>query len=219
MPRFASALLAAALLTACDPAAGGGGMSGGSDMADDEHAREPASLAELQVQPPEAIAYKEAGPGDIRVLPESRVCIAEFVEPSLREAIDLSNNIGFRGSIAGPFDRWFLAAGTGSRRESVGQGVTDRHRQAYRESCAWTPENIYIYIYIGLNTAGESYRIELTIRQADKQWVRVVERLEGRRPDITDFPPYRVGSEALAEASIAKDINELSTKVGKLLSN
>lgn len=202
--------LAVLSLTACDPGTAGGLMeSGGMDEGEQVQS---TNLADLQVQPPEPITYEEARPGDIRILPESQVCIAELIDLPLREAINLSDDVGFRGSIAEPFDRWFLNAGMGSRRESVGQGLTERHRQAYRESCAWTPKNIYVDLAIGMNAAGEPYRIELTIRQADKRWRQVVER-----SNESDWPRTPALPRDRTEFAIRADMEALGAEVSSLL--
>ena len=61
-----------------------------------------------------------------------------------------------------------------------------------------------------LNRAGKPYRLTLVVRQGDAVWQGVVERADGRRPEINDFPPYREGPKDLMEVSIDVDMQELS---------
>lgn len=207
------------LLVGCNSNLPGGAQS---------EAREPTDLADLQVQSPEAIAYRPAAPSDVSLSADSPICFAQFVSDPLRRALRLEVDVGFGGSIAGAFDRALIEAdiprslnGT-SRLLGIRNSSAEVQRQDYQRTCAWTPKNIYVDLAIGMSAAGEPYRIELTIRQADKRWRQVVERsADTLPPGSTVWPAGEEGGfMSLAEqfaATLNYDTMQMGREVEKLL--
>ena len=95
-------------------------MSAGRQHMNAELGREASRIEELQVQPPLAIDYKPAGPGDIRIKPESVICGALNFEKPLRDRLGLRRDVSVRGSVNGAFQRTIKLSNLSSFKTSKG---------------------------------------------------------------------------------------------------
>lgn len=209
--------LAFLLLPGCNPGASDGYGKGGI-MADEGQIVGTTSLAELQVQPPEPIVYAEAGSGGIHIKENTLFCSVTVADADLRQALDLPSDISL-GIVNSVFFGATEASGVSEKRlgetlprtAGVKQSSSDLQRRYYQERCAWTPDNIYINTAIGMNAAGEPYRITVTLRQADREWTRVVERTDDKYPWRDPPLPYDITEYAIKEdlSRIGEDIRNL----------
>ena len=114
-----------------------------------------------------------------------------------------------------------------TRRPYLHLASTDLQLRSYYGRCAWTPENIYVDINIGLSAANEPYRIEVTMRQGDKKWRREVARDEPRSDVHVVLPEPETGSAAEQRMlyrqryvrSIGAETKDIGERVRQALSN
>ena len=99
---------------------------------------------------------------------------------------------------------------------------SNRQRMLDGKHCTNNGKNVVYSGRAALNRTGEPYRLTLVVRQGDAFWQGLVERLDGRRSDVsTGFPDPPLGGfevskneldGRLNELSIARDINDMSKK-------
>ena len=191
-------LFASVLLVGCGSSEASSGTGEGSvrshgqeQQMTNEPIPEVSNIDDLQVQPPQPIDYKPARPGEIRIKPESVFCSAQYIVGSLRSELRLPDELGLVGSIQAALYKHAEALGLSKLRTSDGRrrgyGVNDRSNQLQRElygsDCSWAPETIYIDVVASLNVTDEPYRVEVSIRQNDKEWKHVVERSASTLPE------------------------------------
>lgn len=87
---------------------------------------------------------------------------------------------------------------------------SSRHGQL-GDRCEDNGENQVVQWVLTSNRNGEPYRLALAIWQgSDNYWIGQVIR-SGNRPEIKDFPPYRVGPRSRSKVSVEVDRKELSS--------
>jgi hypothetical protein len=100
-----------------------------------------------------------------------------------------------------------------SPQHSDGSG---RQRMLDGKHCFNDGKNVIYSGRVGMNRNGDPYRLTLAVRQGDALWQGIVERKEGRRPDVEDTPHFW-GPEFWTEQSIKRDLNDLSKKFSNAL--
>lgn len=138
--------------------------------------------------------------GVITIKPETEVC-------DIQSAVPESSRSKYFGINS---DTLFEPLGQSSNSKGGG----DR-QVAANDSWCKKPGSVFIYGRKSDYSTGSPYKLVLAVWQGDPDhggayWIGGLERLDGHRPEITDFPPYRVGPEALAKVSTIVDIRELS---------
>ena len=185
-----------------------------------ELGREASRIEELQVQPPLAIDYKPAGPGDIRIKPESVICGALNFEKPLRDRLGLRRDVSVRGSVNGAFQRTIKLSNLSSFKTSKGlrrfngvfQASNSMQLEYYYDRCRWNNSNIYVDLVVGLNYEDCPYRIEVTIRQGNREWRRIVVRR-----DPSEYPRTRPLPVDRTRPAINEDMDTIGRDVFEYL--
>lgn len=143
---------------------------------------EPRSVEELQVKLPDGLNILPAAKGEIRILPDSLICMARFISEPLQKRLQINPNVGVGGPIVGAFHRIMIANKmsrpiNGTSRSPVIRSTDDiRKLQWYQEKCRCTPENIYVDMILSTNNENNPYQFELKVRQNNRAWHYIVSR-------------------------------------------
>lgn len=142
----------------------------------------PRNVEELQVKPPDGLNVLPAAKGEIRILPDSLICMARFISEPLQKKRQISPNIGLSGPIVGAFDRIMIANKmprpvNGTSRIPVIRSTDDIAKlQWYQEKCRWNPENIYVDLILSANRENNPYQFKLTVHQNNRAFRHIVNR-------------------------------------------
>ncbi len=170
------------------------------------------SVEELQVKPPDGLNILPAAKGEIRILPDSLICMARFISEPLQERLKISPNVGIGGPTVGAFNRIMIANKMprpikgASRFPVIRPSDNILKLQWYQNECRWRPENIYVDMTLSMNEENNPYQFKLTVRQNNRAWHHVVRRSSNSLHPSNFVNAYLLDNEsAKIEGSVIAD--------------
>lgn len=126
-------------------------------------------------------ALAQARPGEMKLLPQSRVCVREEISSGMQGALASAGIGGLAGATLAALQR--EAASLGQDNSVPGSGSTRFIRVGGGSDSAQTckPEGADIQVRLSVteNPQGESYRLTLEARQGNRGWTRTLDRRAG----------------------------------------